>query len=118
MTKLSSVLPKGDADGLGVLSRHLIDDPHTGRVVIAVIDCKSITTDLDSGDVNPTARIRHIEWVQQDEEVVRRLLVRAMEERTGKAVLPFVLEEDLRVTFADVDLTTGEIIGDSETGEG
>ena len=115
MTKLSSALPKGDADGLGPLARHLIEEPSTGRIVIAVVDCKSITTDMDSGDVQPTARIRHIEWVQQDEEVVRRLLVRAMEERTGKTVLPFILEEDLRVTFADVDLTTGEITGGEDS---
>ena len=110
MTKLSSSLPKGDANGLGALARHLINDPGTGRIIIAVVDCKSITTDMDSGDVQPTARIRHVEWVQQDEDVVRRLLTRAMEERTGKAVLPFILEEDLRVTFAHVDPATGEVL--------
>ena len=110
MTKLSSALPKGDANGLGPLARHLIEDPACGRIIIAVVDCKSITTDMDSGDIQPTARIRHVEWVQQDEDVVRRLLTRAMEERTGKAVLPFVLEEDLRVTFSHIDAGTGEII--------
>ena len=110
MTKLSSSLPKGDANGLRALARHLIDDPATGRIIIAVVDCKSITTDMDSGDVQPTARIRHVEWVQQDEDVVRRLLTRAMEERTGKAVLPFILEEDLRVTFSRIDAETGEVI--------
>ena len=109
MTKLSSSLPKGDANGLGALARHLIEDPACGRIIIAVVDCKSITTDMDTGDIQPTARIRHVEWVQQDENVVRRLLTRAMEERTGKAVLPFVLEEDLRVTFSRIDAETGEI---------
>ena len=56
MTKLASALPKGEANGLNALSRKLTDEPEAVHVVIALVDCKSITTDVDTGDVEPTAR--------------------------------------------------------------
>jgi len=36
----------------------------------------------------------------------------AAERRTGKTVLPFDLEEDMRAAFGNVDPSTGEILGD------
>src|SRR5260370_12366947 len=52
---LSETLPKGDANGLGPIVRTLIDEPHRFHVVMAIIDCKKVTTDFDTGDVVPTA---------------------------------------------------------------
>jgi hypothetical protein len=40
------------------------------------------------------------------------MLRRALELRTGKTVLPFDLEEDMRAAFGNVDPHTGEILGD------
>ena len=109
MTKLASKLPKGEADGLAALSRELIDNPQAVHVVVALVDCQKVTTDMDSGDVEPTARIRRIEC-QDDREVVGKILRRAMEKRTGKAVLPFDLEEDMRAVFNGIDPDTGEVL--------
>lgn len=110
MTKLSSSLPKGEPNGLNALARQLIDAPHAVHVVVALVDCKKLATDCDTGDVEPTARIRRIEAIDgDDKDLAAKMLRRALELRTGKAVLPFDLEEDLRSIFVDPD--TGEIQG-------
>lgn len=113
MARLASSLPKGEGNGLGALDRDLIDDPRKIHVVIALVDCKSIKTDNDSGEVEPTARIRRIESIEEgDRDIAAKMLRRALERRTGKAVLPFDLEEDIRAAFGRVDPNTGEILGD------
>lgn len=111
MTKLASSLPSGEANGLASLARKLIDNPAEVHVVIALVDCKSVTTDVDSGDITPTARIRRIEPITGDRDLVAKVMRRAMEERTGKTVLPFSLEEDLRTAFGAIDPETGEVSG-------
>lgn len=110
MAKLASVLPKGEANGLAALDRELIDQPRKVQVVVALVDCRRVVTDLDSGDIEPTVRIRRIEWIQRDKDVVAKILRRAMEERTGKTVLPFDLEEDMRAAFEGIDPHTGEVL--------
>ena len=109
--KFAGALPEGDANGLGPVVRHLIDRPHDLHVVVALLDCKRTTTDNDTGDVVPTARIRRIEVVvdAEDKALLRRLLERALERRTGATVLPFELEADMRSAFDDVDEVTGEL---------
>jgi ribosome maturation protein Sdo1 len=111
MTKLASALPKGESNGLEALARELIDSPSSVHVVVALVDCKRVTTDMDSGDIEATARIRRIEWIKADKDQVALILRRAMEERTGKTVLPFDLEEDMRAAFQGIDPHTGEILG-------
>jgi hypothetical protein len=113
MTKLAGNLPKGDGNGLDALAHALIDEPHRIHVVVALVDCKKTTTDNDSGEVEPTARIRRIEVVgDQDKDLASKMLRRALERRTGKTVLPFDLEEDLRSAFGGFDPDTGETFGD------
>lgn len=114
MTKLASSLPGGDGNGLVAIARQLIDNPHEVHVIVGLVDCKRITTDNDSGEIVPTARIRRIEVIgDQDKDLAAKMMRRALEERTGKTVLPFDLEEDLRAAFGRVDPDTGEILGDN-----
>ena len=113
MTKLASSLPGGDANGLTAIARQLIDTPHDVHVVIGLVDCKRITTDMDNGEIVPTARIRRIEVIgKNDIDLAAKMMRRALEERTGKTVLPFDLEEDLRAAFGRIDPDTGEILGE------
>lgn len=115
MTKISNSLPGGDANGLAAIARDLIDSPHDVHVVVALVDCKKVTTDHDSGEVEPTARIRRIEAIDKDDHpFAQKMLRRALEHRTGKTVLPFDLEEDLRTAFGRIDPHTGEILSDEE----
>lgn len=112
MTKIASTLPKGDGNGLDAIANDLIDSPSDIHVVVALVDCKKVTTDFDSGDVIPTARIRRIEAIEEsDKDLAAKMMRRALERRTGKTVLPFDLEEDLRTAFGNVDPNTGEILG-------
>jgi hypothetical protein len=93
MTKLSGTLPKEYSDdGLGSINSELIANPHDTRVVIALVDCKSITTDTDSGHEIATARILHIEPIKDAdaEDRAREMLLAAQEERTGRRALPIV----------------------------
>jgi hypothetical protein len=108
MTKLNSRLPKGDANGLDSLARNMLEEPHQVHVVIALVDCLRFTTDVDEGTSEPTARIRRVEVITEaDKGQAQVMLRRALEKRTGKTVLPFDLEEDMRAAF--VDFETGEI---------
>jgi hypothetical protein len=112
MTKLNAALPKGEANGLQQLARDLIDNPREVHVIVALVDCKKITTDNDTGEIEPTARIRRVEVIAEDDKpFVAKMMRRALERRTGKTVLPFDLEEDMRTAFGGrVDPVTGEVL--------
>lgn len=102
MTKLSSGLPKEyEDDGLASINRDLITDPHTARVVIMLVDCKAVTTDMDKGLEIATARILHIEPITDPDKEARArdLLLDAQEQRTGRRPLPL-----------GVDKGTGEVL--------
>ena len=110
MTKLSGSLPKGEANGLGAIARGLLDEPHKVHVVIALIDCSGESTNHDTGDRQPTARIRRIEAVlPQDHATAETLLRRSLDKRYGRETLPFDLEADLKAAFDGVDVYTGEM---------
>lgn len=121
MTKLSSTLPGGDNNGLGVLAGALVKDPHKTAIIVAVVDCKSITIDTDTGDKVATVRIRRVEPIDpEDTEAAQRLLVRGLERRTGAVMLPMDLEDELSALFDNlvdsVDLETGEVTLTTEPG--
>jgi hypothetical protein len=106
---INGALPKGDANGLGPAIRGLIDEPHRFHVVLSIIDCKKVTTDNDTGEIIPVARIRRIEVVLRDDlPVAEQLMRRALESRNGRTVLPLDLEDDMRMAFRSIDPRTGE----------
>lgn len=114
MSKMSAGLPKGDENGLGVIARQLIEDPHRVHAVICLIDCKRTTTDNDTGSTEPTARIRRIEVVPVDQlDVAERMIRRALETRTGATTLDIELEDEDEITAIFQSLrinpSTGEI---------
>ena len=93
MTKLSGTLPKEyNEAGLGSINTDLIEAPHETRVVIALVDCKSITRDTDTGIEQATARILHIEPLKDGpaEDRAREMLLEAQQARTGRKPLPMV----------------------------
>ena len=106
--RLSGALPNTDeTNGLTAIADALVADPTEFHVAIVVLDCKSVTTDTDTGETTPTARVRRIEIITRDEDKarLRGLANRAFEERTGKTVLPLDLEDEVRAAF---DTTTEE----------
>jgi hypothetical protein len=108
--KIGGTLPKGDGDGLSHLAGDMVRDPHRFRVVMAVIDVKKVTTDFDTGDIIPVARIRRIEVIQgSDLTAAEQLMRRASEKRSDRTVLPLDLEDEISSAFRDIDTTTGEI---------
>ena len=99
MTKLVSKLPEDH----GLTNRVLTDTPEATHLVIAVVDCKLITTDIDSGDVEPTVRVLNVEIVNKaDGPDAQLMLKRALEKRTGRATLDGL----------DFDHATGEVLED------
>lgn len=80
--KLAAALPKGEANGLGPIVPSLVDDPTRPRVVLMILDCKEITTNADTGEIVPTARIRRVEaLLDGDLDAAQRLMERALEVR-------------------------------------
>lgn len=98
--KLTSSLPKGDANGLGPIVSSLLGDPKGMHVALVVLDCKKVTVDNDTGEAVPTARVRRIEAIlPEDLKTAHRLFERALEKRTGRTVLPLGLEDEVRAAF-------------------
>lgn len=101
--KLSGTLPEGEANGLASLTQDMVNDPAGLHVVVAVVNTKTVTRNTDDGTKVPTVRIRRIEpLLASDLGTARRLLERAFEHRTGKATLPFELEDELEAAFEGV----------------
>lgn len=95
---LSSSLPSDDRNGFGTISAALCDAPEARHVIVAIVSCKKIVTDVDTGDVVPQARIHAVEAFRgetADAREVKRLWRRAYERRTGKVELPLELEREL-----------------------
>lgn len=122
MTRLSSGLPKGDANGLDAIARSLVDDPHERHVVVAVVDCSKITMNTDTDEAVATVRVRRIERVHPEDRVeAERLVRRALEFRHGDTVLPIETERDLESWFGEgvsLDVETGELTGIDDEDEG
>jgi DNA segregation ATPase FtsK/SpoIIIE-like protein len=84
MTKFASATPKDH----GLSSRLLANNPEATHLIVATIDVSKLTTDVDTGDVEPTVRVLSVEIVntadQADAEAMYR---RALEKRSGRTVL-------------------------------
>lgn len=102
-THMSGALPAGDANGLAAIARDLVESPARPHVVVAIVDAKTVRTNVDDGARLATVRVRRIEAISDptDREHLRRLLMREFERRTGQAVLPFDLEVEVRRAFDD-----------------
>lgn len=113
--RLKSALPKGDANGAGVIAADLIAEPHRFKVLIAIVDCPGVTTNFDTGETVPNARIRRIEAIlPADLKFAEQIMRRALEKRTGRVVLPLDMEDEVRLAFGQVDPRTGEKTDDGE----
>lgn len=95
---LSGKLPRSDANGIAAIASALVDQPEQHHVIIALVDCEKVTTNTDTGEVLPTARIRSVEaFVGQttDGKEAARLLRRAMDRRRHGGDDQFELPLDL-----------------------
>jgi hypothetical protein len=103
MTSIAGNLPAGDGNGLESIITDLIDNPKKLHVAIVILDTKKITTNPDTNEVVPTARIRRIEVLKTDDDrkVAERLMRRVLDQRTGRAALPYQLEEEIAGAFDD-----------------
>jgi hypothetical protein len=98
--KLSGRLPRDDRNGIASIATALVNDPSAVHVIVALVDCRKITTDIETSEVMPECRIRAIEafpGATADGEELRRLWRRARERRTGEMELelPIELEREL-----------------------
>ena len=110
MTKFSGSLPKGDLNGLTALSNQLLRNPKGTHIIVGVIDVKTITTDVDTADQTATVRFRRVEAIDPaDADHAVRMMQRAAERRTGAAMLPIEMEDELRELMDALDLSTGEL---------
>lgn len=107
--KIQSKLPAGGKNGLPSILDELCDNPRRIHYALVAIDCESTTTNNDTGDIIPTVRALRIEpTLKEDRKAVRRLMERALEQRTGRAMLPIDLEDDTLAALTDAYDTPGE----------
>lgn len=97
---LSGTLPKDASNGLGAIAQHLAANPDDVHVIVALVDCSKITTNTDTGEIIPTARIRAVEAFPgqtEDGVEIKRLWRRALDRRTHgeQFELPLDLERAL-----------------------
>lgn len=90
--KLASTLPKGTDNGLGPIVRDLARHPDRFKVVLAIVDCKQVTTDTDTNDVIPTMRIRRVEAITA-----------AMDLAAARVPLPLDLGDQLVAAFENAE---------------
>lgn len=96
--RMSGAMPEGERNGLAALAHALIEAPDEVRVCVVLIDAVKLTTNVSSGDVVPTVRVRAIEPItahETDANELRRLMRRAYERRTGQVELPLEIEREL-----------------------
>lgn len=108
--KRNALLPKGEENGLAAIARELVNEG-TGRAakrfraVIAIVDCKRVNVDSDTGDEVATVRVRRAEVVLgADLPEAEKLIRRALEFRTGQATLPLELEDELEQAFKEMQI--------------
>lgn len=102
MPKFASKLPNDDRNGLDTIANAFVDDPKGCHVIVALVDCKEVTTDVDTGAEIPTLRFRAVEGFRRDSRKgveLRRLWRETWEARTGNHALPLEVEND----FDDID---------------
>lgn len=92
--KIAPNLPSDDRNGLDAIAQAFLTDPEGTHVVVALVDCKEVTTDVASGTETPKLRITAIEGFRRDSKVgtqLRRTWREQWESRTGNASLPIEL---------------------------
>ena len=91
--RLRSSLPKGSHNGLaGSAADMFVREPSEMRLPLCLLDAKEIVDDLDSPERIVKVRVRRI-------EVIRRIMLRAHEERTGQMVLEYETEGEITRIF-------------------
>jgi hypothetical protein len=100
--RLKAGLPNGEANGLRDVADQFIDNPDDMKLALVLLDTKAVTEDRDAGDTTALARVRRIEVISRPDDVkeLQRIMLRANEERTGKAVLPFDTEKSIDAVFS------------------
>jgi hypothetical protein len=108
--RLKAGLPNGEANGLRDMADKFVDEPDDMKLALVLLDTKAVTEDRDAGDTTALARVRRIELITRTDDVkeLQRIMLRANEERTGKAVLPFDTEKTIDALFADFAAETPE----------
>lgn len=88
--KMAAKLPdKLDDNGLYLITKALINRPSDQHVIIAVVDCKSVTTDYHEHKQTPTAQVLSVEVITgEEEDTARRLMHRARDKRQQATALP------------------------------
>lgn len=98
--KLMGALPGGDNNGAAAIGGEMVREPRRLHPMIALVDCRRVATDADTGEQTATARVRRIEaLLPSDMPAAERLLRRALEARTGLTVLPLELEDEIASAF-------------------
>lgn len=103
----STTLPKGDANGVAPHSSMLVRPENRKKlwVGLTIFSLPVLVEDTDKNTTTGKLRIRRVELIvdPSDANDLQRILMRAYERRTGAAVLPLELEQDVERAFDGLD---------------
>ncbi len=108
-------LPAGDGDGLTYHAKLFVAEPHTQRLMLALVNTRQIVTDADDGEQTAVLRLRRVECIldPDDARELMRIMMRANERRKGGTVLP-MQTEDIEAIFAEWSADEGDTVVDTE----
>lgn len=117
--KLLGKLPTADANGLRHHADTFVEDPATMQLAIVLMNAQGMDENYDTGVITAKVRVKRIEVVvdPNDAKALKRLMLRALEQRTGKTVLPLDLEGDIDAIFEKFTASTEAGAVDPKTGE-
>lgn len=123
--KLAAKLPDIDRNGLDQLQGALVRRPEDRHLIVAVVDCGRITTEIVDGEQipTPTARVQFVEPVRDRDDIntILEVIGRTRAQRVDDATLDFDfgVADPLKAAAADL-LRTGRSVvtfADREVGE-
>jgi hypothetical protein len=98
---LNGALPSGEANGLAAIARELVETPTRSTSSSPWSTARRSRPTAATSSPPPVSAASKPSRTGEDGRRMRVLLRREWERRTGKTVLPFELEEDMRAAFGD-----------------
>lgn len=101
--RLSGILPPGAFNGLTEVADEFVGDTAGRQIVVALIEVKHVVQDVEKARQVVVLKIARVEAIsrEDDQRAMKRIMMRANEERSGQTVLPFDTEDEIDSFFGE-----------------
>lgn len=102
VVRLSAALPEGERNGLlGEVAETFAKDTTGRQIVVALIEVQKVVNNIEKARQEVVLKIARVEAIVREDDVraMKRIMLRASEERSGQTVLPFETEDEISAYF-------------------